>query len=267
LYEIILFVAFSGGIVFVSWPSLRNWRSHGFYRFFAFEVILGLILLNVGHWFTDPFAVHQIASWLLLSLSLFLAVHGFYLLAVAGKPKGHIEQTTTLVKVGAYKYIRHPLYSSLLLLAWGVFLKDSSLLGGVVALVASAGLVATARVEEAENLQRFGEDYAAYMKTTKMFLPFLFCGALQTQKRVHTIGCGSLSRDSSGSASRSEWPVFSPATNRTEAICEQALQRVEAHRLRQVFIKPNRQGTASVLLLAIARQRHQQQPLQPRLLP
>lgn len=174
MYEIIIFIAVSGGIACVSWSSLRNWRSHGFYRFFAFEAILGLVLLNVRRWFTDPFAVHQIASWLLLSLSLLLAVHGFYLLAVAGKPKGHIEDTTALVKVGAYRYIRHPLYSSLLLLAWGVFLKDPSLLGGVVALVASVALVATARVEEAENLQRFGEDYAAYMKTTKMFVPFLF---------------------------------------------------------------------------------------------
>jgi hypothetical protein len=41
------------------------------------------------------------ASWLLLLLSLLLAVHGFYLLVVAGKPKGHIEDTSTLVKVGA----------------------------------------------------------------------------------------------------------------------------------------------------------------------
>jgi protein-S-isoprenylcysteine O-methyltransferase Ste14 len=72
------------------------------------------------------------------------------------------------------RYIRHPLYCSLLLLAWGVFLKDPSLLGGGVALIASAALVATAKVEEAENLRRFGDDYAAYMKTTKMFLPFLF---------------------------------------------------------------------------------------------
>jgi protein-S-isoprenylcysteine O-methyltransferase Ste14 len=31
-----------------------------------------------------------------------------------------------------------------------------------------------AKAEEAENLQRFGDDYAAYMKTTTMFLPFLF---------------------------------------------------------------------------------------------
>jgi protein-S-isoprenylcysteine O-methyltransferase Ste14 len=31
----------------------------------------------------------------------------------------------------------------------------------------------TARVEEKDNIERFGDEYLAYMKTTKMFLPFL----------------------------------------------------------------------------------------------
>jgi protein-S-isoprenylcysteine O-methyltransferase Ste14 len=34
-------------------------------------------------------------------------------------------------------------------------------------------LVATARVEEAENLRFFGEEYQEYMKRTKMFVPYL----------------------------------------------------------------------------------------------
>jgi len=40
--------------------------------------------------------------------------------------------------------------------------------------VASAFLFATARVEEAENLHKFGEEYASYMSKTKMFIPYLF---------------------------------------------------------------------------------------------
>lgn len=35
-------------------------------------------------------------------------------------------------------------------------------------------LVATAKVEETENLNRFGVDYADYMKKTRLFIPFLF---------------------------------------------------------------------------------------------
>ena len=54
-----------------------------------------------------------------------------------------------------------------------MFFKDPSLLGGILVLVGSAFMVATAKAEETENLKRFGTDYAAYMKTTKMFIPFL----------------------------------------------------------------------------------------------
>jgi len=174
MMTIVIFAVVSAGIVYLSWSSLHDRRSHGFYRFFAFESILILILLNAEHWFSEPFAPRQILSWVLLTGSLFLAVHGFRLLRVVGQPEGQIEDTTRLVTVGAYKYIRHPLYSSLLLLGWGAFFKAPSLAGLLLAGIATVALVATARVEEAENRQKFGEAYAAYMKTTRRFIPYLF---------------------------------------------------------------------------------------------
>ena len=175
MLKLIIFAIVSAGILFLSWKSLRQPRSHGFFRFFAFEsiLILILILLNVEYWFREPFSHLQVVSWLLLLSSLIMIVHGFYLLRTTGRPKGGIESTTVLVRRGAYKYIRHPLYSSLLLLGWGVFFKHPSFLSVTLVLVASAFLVATAKVEEAENLKKFGAEYAAYMKTTKMFMPFL----------------------------------------------------------------------------------------------
>ena len=174
LLKLAIFAIVSVGIIFFSWRYFRNPRSYGFYRFFVFEFILVLILLNVENWFRNPLSAFQIVSWLLLLSSLILAVHGFYLLRAVGRPKEGFEDTTAMVVVGIYKYIRHPLYSSLLLLAWGVFFKAPSLIGGILSLGASAFLVATARVEESEDLKKFGADYAAYMKTTKMFVPFVF---------------------------------------------------------------------------------------------
>lgn len=172
MVKAIVFVAVSAGILLISWSSLRDPRSHGFYRFFVFESTLVLILLNADYWFANPFSVRQIISWLLLLFSLILAVHGFYLLRVIGKPKGNIENTSNLVVVGAYKVIRHPLYSSLLPFGLGAFLKQPSFLGGALCIVVFGFLVATAKVEERENLAKFGTDYAEYMKTTKMLIPF-----------------------------------------------------------------------------------------------
>jgi protein-S-isoprenylcysteine O-methyltransferase Ste14 len=174
LIKLTIFLVANAGILFVSWKPLRNPRSHGFYRFFAFESALILILLNLDNWFRDPFCVHQIISWVLLLASIILVAHGVYLLRVVGRPKSGIESTTKMVIVGAYKYIRHPLYSSLFFLVWGVFLKAPSIPAGILAAVATAFSITTARIEEAENIQKFGAEYTAYMKTTRMFIPFLF---------------------------------------------------------------------------------------------
>jgi protein-S-isoprenylcysteine O-methyltransferase Ste14 len=181
--KIVLFVVASAGIVYISRASLRAPRSHGFYRVFAWEAILALILLNLEYWFRDPFSLPQVISWILLLASAFLVVHAVHLLRIIGKPDAQrsddaatigLEKTTHLVSVGAYKYIRHPMYSSLLFLAWGVFFKDLSWLSGILTLAATAFLVATAKVEEAEDIRFFGTAYQTYIKQTKMFIPFLF---------------------------------------------------------------------------------------------
>ena len=81
-----LFVVFSVGLVALSWRFLKLRRTHGFYRFFAFECILALILLNADRWFTNPFSPAQIASWLLLLGSTALVLHGVHLRLKVGKP-------------------------------------------------------------------------------------------------------------------------------------------------------------------------------------
>ena len=157
-----------------SWRWLINPRSHGFYRFFAFESLVGLIIVQAGTWFLDLLSIRQIVASLLLSASLVLAIHGFWLLRFAGKPSGGFEQTTVLVTRGAYRYIRHPLYCSLLLFTAGSFLKSISGVSMLVASCAALFLVLTAFAEERENLDRFGASYASYRKQTRMFVPWLF---------------------------------------------------------------------------------------------
>ena len=105
--------------------------------------------------------------------SLVLAIHGFVLLRKVGMPAGGIEQTTRLVTEGAYRYIRHPLYASLILFAAGTFLKRISLLGFVILAAAVGCLYATARTEERENRAKFGQQYLQYMRHTRMFIPHL----------------------------------------------------------------------------------------------
>ena len=179
----ILFLTGSLLIGAVSRNSLRQPGSHGFYRFFAWEAILALFALNLEFWFHDPFAWNQIIAWTLLILCLIPLAFGIHSLRTRGKPVERrdgdasllaFEKTSTLVTSGIYHYIRHPLYSSLFLLAWGIFFKSPSWLGTILAISASGFLVATAKADERECTRFFGAQYQEYMKTTRMFVPYIF---------------------------------------------------------------------------------------------
>ncbi len=183
LSKIAAFFVLSIGLLFISRNSLRKPGSQGFYRFFAWECILVLFLLNIEGWFRNPLRWNQLLSWFLLFASLIPLFYGVRMLIGGGKPNsGRAEQpellafekTTHLVETGIFHYIRHPMYSSLLLLAWGIFFKVPGLPGGLAAAASTILLIATARADEAECLRFFGEEYRAYMQHTRMFIPFLF---------------------------------------------------------------------------------------------
>jgi protein-S-isoprenylcysteine O-methyltransferase Ste14 len=183
MYQWIIFIVFSSIIVAVSWKSLQQPGSHGFYRFFAWEAILALIVINLPFWFSNPTAWNQILAWALLFLCIIPLVFGVQALRTRGKPvkkrEGEpsllaFEKTTALVTSGIYHYIRHPLYSSLFLLAWGAFFKSPSWIGAALAVAATFFLVATAKADEAECTRFFGPQYQDYMKQTKRFVPYIF---------------------------------------------------------------------------------------------
>jgi len=157
----------------VSWQtSIKAGRYHGIYRFFSFESILVLVLFCAPVWFVDPWRWNQIISWVMLLGSIPLPIYGFRALHSAGRPGSQFEDTTRLVTTGVYRYIRHPLYASLMLVGTGIFFKDIALVTGILAFVNLAALTATAKTEEHEMLKKFGEEYEHYMKRTKMFVPF-----------------------------------------------------------------------------------------------
>lgn len=144
--------------------------------------MLAVFLLNVGRWFQNPFSVLQLISWLLLSVSALLILLATYFLWSFGQASRRrkdaglhgIEKSTVLVTRGPYRFIRHPMYSSLLFLAWGIVLKRPTWVACILGFGATALLVATAKAEEKENSRFFGPKYDEYMKRTKRFVFFLF---------------------------------------------------------------------------------------------
>ena len=168
-------------ILLISKRSLRSLNYHGFYRFFVFEFTLILVVLNFPHWFENPFSFKQIISWILFISLLLLAQSIYFFKHYGGVKKRRdnttnfeFENTVTLIREGIYKYIRHPMYGSLLFLAFGAMFKYISILTISLALATLIFIIFTAKTEEKENTKFFGTDYVDYMQTTKMFIPFVF---------------------------------------------------------------------------------------------
>ncbi|MGA2625122.1 MAG: isoprenylcysteine carboxylmethyltransferase family protein [Bacteroidota bacterium] len=173
VFVVILVIGTITNIIFSWMFSIKAGRYHGIYRFFSLESILVLILLCAPVWFARPLGWNQLVSWVILVGAIPLPICGFRALRTAGKPEGQIENTTALVTSGIYRYIRHPLYASLVLLGTGIFFKDITLLTTACAFVNLWAIVATAKTEEHEMLEKFGDEYARYMQRTKMFIPLI----------------------------------------------------------------------------------------------
>jgi protein-S-isoprenylcysteine O-methyltransferase Ste14 len=79
----------------------------------------------------------------------------------------------TLVTTGPYRYVRHPFYLAGLIGFVGGSIVAANWFLFLAGLIPLAFLVARTRIEEAKLIERFGEDYRAYMARTGQFFPRL----------------------------------------------------------------------------------------------
>lgn len=183
IVQISVFIVGALLLTWISWRALSHAKTHGFYRLLAWQGILALLVLNMPVWFDNRYALHQLCSWLALFSSLLILFAGMYQLRRAGQADGTVradselfafEQTTQVVDSGIYRWIRHPLYCSLLLLTWGIALKQLTPLTILIAVFSSVCLYLTARQDERECVTYFGPVYRDYMLRSRMFIPYVF---------------------------------------------------------------------------------------------
>jgi protein-S-isoprenylcysteine O-methyltransferase Ste14 len=83
----------------------------------------------------------------------------------------------TLVTTGPYRWVRHPFYSSLAVAVLANSLVAANWFFFVTGGLAFVLLLIRTRKEEEKLLERFGDEYRAYMGRTGRFLPRLRAGA------------------------------------------------------------------------------------------
>lgn len=78
-----------------------------------------------------------------------------------------------LMKSGPYRYLRHPIYASVIYFVWAGVVCHISLATVLLGSVATAGLVVRIIAEERLVVKRYPE-YASYASYTKRIIPFVF---------------------------------------------------------------------------------------------
>ena len=87
-----------------------------------------------------------------------------------------VRETPTVIRKGAYRYCRHPMYLSELILYFALLVMSLSVAALVIWLVAIGFLYFICRYEEKLLLERFGDEYRSYMQEVPMWLPRIFPG-------------------------------------------------------------------------------------------
>jgi len=83
-----------------------------------------------------------------------------------------LKQNAKLITTGAYRYIRHPMYLSVILMAFGLLLANLSFLQFVLFVILVIVLFLKA-IREERLWQECSIEYCEYKKRTKLIIPFI----------------------------------------------------------------------------------------------
>jgi len=89
-----------------------------------------------------------------------------------GMPRA-VKEDPELVTTGPYTYVRHPIYTGVMLGILGSALV-SGLSWLVLFVIASAYFIYSAKTEEAIMMRQFPAQYTEYKNHTKMLVPYIF---------------------------------------------------------------------------------------------
>ncbi len=150
-------------------------------RVFIF-ISLGFASLFLLRGYPDiflPFSCHfdfplQLSGMALLVVSMFESWWAIASMGEFNQPRWqHLKQGHTVVKTGAYRYIRHPQYASKMLAYLGLFLFFKNFFFLLVFFCSVLLFYFQAKSEERLLVNVFGDEYKNYQATSGMFLPQL----------------------------------------------------------------------------------------------
>jgi protein-S-isoprenylcysteine O-methyltransferase Ste14 len=79
-----------------------------------------------------------------------------------------------LITTGLYQYVRHPIYTGMLLMILGTALSVATIGAAIGFLIILVGVLLKLKQEEALLTKHFAQDYLSYKKRTRTLIPFIW---------------------------------------------------------------------------------------------
>lgn len=142
-------------------------KSYSYFLVSLQFILIAILLMTHGLQTPNTFA-----------LLIFLLGCGFGLYTVRHNKLGNfnitpeIKENASLITTGAYRYIRHPMYFSVLVMMLGVVVSKPTLLSFVIYVLLVVTLFLKAQKEETLWMEQSSE-YKTYMQQTKRIIPFI----------------------------------------------------------------------------------------------
>ena len=125
------------------------------------------MLMNYSNFLNEyiPAVIRLPIGIIILIISGYMAGTGLWIIfGKKSQPKG-------VVRKGVFRFVRHPIYLSEILLYLGLLFLNISLAAALVWIMAILFLHYISRYEEKLLLVRFGKEYEQYMRDVPMWIP------------------------------------------------------------------------------------------------
>ncbi len=134
-------------------------------------------LINPSWMAWSKIGLPESVRWGGVVLGMFCVLGIYWLFSSIGSgitPTSATRKDHKLVTNGIYKYIRHPLYTfgSSMFITFGMMADNWFI--ALLGILAFIGMAIRTPKEEANLIDKFGDEYRDYMKRTGRFLPKLF---------------------------------------------------------------------------------------------
>lgn len=145
-------------------------------------LLIAGLLLGPGHWFghsllREQFVPHTNLVGLIggacCIAGFCIACYARYLLGKNWSLAVQLKEKHELVVTGPYRYVRHPIYSGLLLLFAGNAIVVGDWRGIVAVILVFISFWMKLKTEERWLISYFGTAYTAYIANTKAIIPWL----------------------------------------------------------------------------------------------